>query len=499
MSAELQLLPLASTFNFAPKTFHFDRPATLELDGHVRGMRSSPAPAPDNPIFPSFALAIDQAFVHYDGTSFTLKSVDYHSDPVCVNGMLLGDRTHTLSNGDELCFGRYTKKDHSFQVDCGVVARVCLPAPRTTNWPGIRQLLDSLRHDQVQKDPSDRQYSRCDRAAALPSRRSPTSVLTSVSESLASPTAPSAVSNSDRILSHSTHSPIVSPSPSPGQVHVSHDTPTDDSVTDVIQEIRRTTTFLCSKIDAMLPVAPTSVAPSPSTQSAAVSSSPTSLHSPPCMRYEDVLATLRARSPPSGHAHPGNRDSQSPIVSHSEPFPGSASPPLSSRSLRAAPPDSDFQAATASGNSREGALDGLQLRSDGNGGSTSFRFGSVQSAKLAMERVRAAMGETFASSPGGTIPSRSPSKLSSLSPCIGHPASSGRTPPASSLDIALARVWEAFDQSRHLRQDPLLPLSDSAPMVCLSRGFLSSWLSMLLYSVAGSTFPRSGATGCRSI
>ncbi|KAE8219451.1 hypothetical protein CF326_g8956 [Tilletia indica] len=179
MSAELYLSPLDSTFHFAPKTFLFDDPATLTLDGHISGMCSSSAPTPENAFFPSVALAIDQAFIHYDGASFTLKSVDYHSDPVCVNGMLLGNRVHTLSDGDRLTFGRYQKQDHCFEVDCGVIVRFILPAPRTTNWPGIRQLLEHLRCAPAQDIQGERSSCR-DQASTPRSGRSQTSGLASV-------------------------------------------------------------------------------------------------------------------------------------------------------------------------------------------------------------------------------------------------------------------------------------------------------------------------------
>ncbi|KAE8229427.1 hypothetical protein CF326_g5603 [Tilletia indica] len=182
MSAELYLSPLNSTFHFAPKTFVFAHPATLTLDGHIHGMRSSSSPSPENAFFPSVALAIDQALIHYDGSSFTLRSVDYHSDPVCVNGMLLGDHVHTLSDGDKVTFGRYRKHDHCFEVDCGVIVRVFLPAPRTTNWPGIRQLLEHLRQEAAQ-DIHDERVLPCDQASAPSSDRSQTSVLTSVLKS----------------------------------------------------------------------------------------------------------------------------------------------------------------------------------------------------------------------------------------------------------------------------------------------------------------------------
>ncbi|CAD6916900.1 unnamed protein product [Tilletia controversa] len=115
MRAELRLSPAGSGASFATKTFVFDQPATLEIDGHIHGLDFTPAPAPDNAILPSYALAIDQAFVRYDGSSFTLKSVPWHSDSVCVNGRLLGDHVHALSDGDKLLFGKYVNPD--FEID----------------------------------------------------------------------------------------------------------------------------------------------------------------------------------------------------------------------------------------------------------------------------------------------------------------------------------------------------------------------------------------------
>ncbi|KAE8181702.1 hypothetical protein CF328_g8759 [Tilletia controversa] len=213
MHAELRLSSTGSGESFAPKTFIFDRPSTLELDGHVPGLNFLPAPAADNAILPSFALVIDQAFIRYDGSSFTLKSVPWHSDSVCIDGRLLGDRVHALSDGDKLRFGKYFKDGLRFETECAVRVRISFPppAPTTTNLPGVRKLLKDLREDKAQDRPSRQSASR-DKAGTLSASRVPTSVPTSVLQSPASPTTPVPVS--DSLLPSHTSIPGISTSSS---------------------------------------------------------------------------------------------------------------------------------------------------------------------------------------------------------------------------------------------------------------------------------------------
>ncbi|CAD6906708.1 unnamed protein product, partial [Tilletia controversa] len=143
MPVALHLTAVGRQPEFDKKIFHFAQPATLELDGHVRG---TPVPGLDNAIFPSLALAIDQAYIDFDGSSFKLRSVLHHSDQVCVNGHLLGDDHLELHDDDVLTFGAYRRHSHTFEIDCTVrVSIIRLPSPVPVGTEGIRELVHHLR------------------------------------------------------------------------------------------------------------------------------------------------------------------------------------------------------------------------------------------------------------------------------------------------------------------------------------------------------------------
>ncbi|KAE8213097.1 hypothetical protein CF319_g9203 [Tilletia indica] len=211
---------------FARKTQYFDHPSTITLDGDAS---DTLAPASTNLIFPSFALAIDQALIHYDGSSFALKSVSWHSDSICVDGTLLGDHTHTLADGDLLQFGRYRPQEHSFEIDCAVLVRLLFsasptPAPTTTNWPGVRKLIAEVRNAQTQS-PQDRHPKLAPQSESLPS-----SVPSSVLSSSTSSSAPISSQSSSQTATPSSTSPPASASTSvlsstPPQPQVSPSSP----------------------------------------------------------------------------------------------------------------------------------------------------------------------------------------------------------------------------------------------------------------------------------
>ncbi|KAE8236724.1 hypothetical protein A4X06_0g9456, partial [Tilletia controversa] len=246
MRAELRLSPVGFGPSFASKTFTFDRPATLEIDGHAPGMSFLPAPASDNAILPSYALVIDQAFVHFNGSSFTLKSCSWHSDSVLVNKQLLGDNIHKLKDGDVLRFGEYLKNARRFKSECAVRVHISFPpspkrAPTTTNWPGVHKLLDGLRKEQEHRRPGRQSDS-------------------------ASPTSPT--------------SPAV---PLPSSTSSRPDPPPGKSYGDVINELH-----------SRLPVMDTSVLPPAAISPASASLSPHPDFPPPCV--ESAVATPCAAS-----------------------------------------------------------------------------------------------------------------------------------------------------------------------------------------------------------
>ncbi|KAE8237797.1 hypothetical protein A4X13_0g8636 [Tilletia indica] len=464
MLATLQFSPLEPTHKFASKTFCFNEPATLQLDGHIHGMRSSPAPTSTNAIFPSLALAIDQAFVRYDGSSFTLTTVDWHSDPVCVNGNLLGDHAHTLSDGDKLTFGRYRKEDHSFEVDCGVLVRFWFHAPTTTNWRGVRQLLNSLRQDQA-RDGRASPHSRHDTDLVLPSHCAPTPLPPPLSASTGSPAASTSLPDSARAVSTNIHASTTSCTSSSVRAHVAETTSTGEPVADVIREIHRTTTSLCSKIDALLPSAPTSEPPPSSASAPSVISPFTSSKPPPPSgtRYEDILAELRARSPVQ----------ELPMTTQAEPPPSSPFP--------AHGPDGAYTCSISAsrlsrGSDPSGSLGGGTLsRSSVHRKApvtSSLRHAMIHSAEIALERVRSAMSTASSSFQGtATLVHTTPVSTSPATSCLpSRPDSASHrvhgtsaSPSVSLFDVGLARLRNALVQLSGIVSTTASPALTPAP------------------------------------
>ncbi|CAD6915756.1 unnamed protein product [Tilletia caries] len=201
MPVALHLTAVGRQPEFDKKIFHFAQPATLELDGHVRG---TPVPGLDNAIFPSLALAIDQAYIDFDGSSFKLRSVLHHSDQVCVNGHLLGDDHLELHDDDVLTFGAYQRHSHTFEIDCTVrvsIIRLPSPVPVGTNWEGIRELVHHLRSITAPRcampmpAPIYSPGPRFEPTSSTPAFSHPPATLPALSTPMASPPRPSPASN----------------------------------------------------------------------------------------------------------------------------------------------------------------------------------------------------------------------------------------------------------------------------------------------------------------
>ncbi|CAD6919867.1 unnamed protein product [Tilletia controversa] len=226
MRTELQFSPVLGYIgSFAPKSFTFEQPTTIELDGHIPGL-NEPDPSPQNTVFPSRSLAYEQASIAFDGTTFVLTPEDELAENICVNGYLLQDQAHVLQDGDVLQFGSYMRKEHRFKTDCAAKVSFRLSpgaSPTGTNWAGIRQLVSDLQREQAQAQQGHQSAGR---------------------------KTPFKIASSQNLTQ------------SPGQIQIppkaSKDGFSDGSFAAVLRELRHTSAFLCSKFDAMLGPVPAS-------------------------------------------------------------------------------------------------------------------------------------------------------------------------------------------------------------------------------------------------
>ncbi|KAE8218969.1 hypothetical protein CF326_g9053 [Tilletia indica] len=451
MRTELRFSPLAGLGkHFASKTFLLDQPTSIELDGAYRG---NPSPAPDNFIFPSFALAIDQAQLHYTGSGLTLSALSDLSDNVYLNGEPLGEDAQDLKDGDVVWFGTHHLRDGAFRIECAALVSIypsLPPPPHGTNWEGIQALVSFVRRT-ASRHPKLR--------PTLPiSSPAPTSVPTLVLPSSTAPTASSSNTESSQSPSLSS-SPVVSPLKA---------TPTSLSASDeefIIRELRamrlemeRAHPLPSDSSRLQTKVSSSKSAPSPSSRPCA----PT-LSTFPVFLYGAFVTAHALRSKP-------DNPSRCPEA------------PLGSPSANASSSSSRTSSGTAHSGSSLPAFSSTRVTANahlfptGSHARGSAQRSAVDSAKLALSRIRSAM--TVASS-FGSAPARVEVRCTSLprpplsccngvesgfrcavppfSPVEDRAAVDLRqrvTPSPSSFDLGLARLRHVMQQLGGLVSTP---------------------------------------------